>query len=66
MCGQLFQDGTNEIKLPGEVLPVHAGIKVFDGFSAHDDQTKMQRWFGTSKSTVDNLDGLAAITRRTL
>ncbi|MGH7873210.1 MAG: MBL fold metallo-hydrolase RNA specificity domain-containing protein, partial [Candidatus Binatia bacterium] len=47
--GRLLQDGAKEIKLLGEVIPVHAKIKVFDGFSAHADQGEILRWLATFK-----------------
>jgi metallo-beta-lactamase family protein len=47
--GRALQNGAKEIKLLGEVVPVRARIKVFDGFSAHADQGEILRWLGTFK-----------------
>lgn len=47
--GRSLQDGAKEIKLLGEVVPVRARIKVFDGFSAHADQAEILRWLATFK-----------------
>ena len=45
--GRLLQDGAQEIKLLGEVLPVRAKVEVLDGFSAHADQGEILRWLRT-------------------
>jgi metallo-beta-lactamase family protein len=45
--GRSLQDGAKEIKMLGEIIPVHAKLKVLDGFSAHADQGEILRWLGT-------------------
>ncbi len=45
--GRSLQDGAKEIKMLGELVPVHAKVKVLDGFSAHADQGEILRWLGT-------------------
>jgi metallo-beta-lactamase family protein len=51
--GRSLQDGAKEIKLLGEVVPVHAKVKVLDGFSAHADQGEILRWLGTFKKAPE-------------
>ncbi len=45
--GRSLQDGAKEVKMLGKLIPVHAKVKVLDGFSAHADQGEILRWLGT-------------------
>jgi metallo-beta-lactamase family protein len=42
--GQHLQQGVNEIKMFGQMIPVRAKIRTIDGFSAHADQSEILRW----------------------
>jgi metallo-beta-lactamase family protein len=47
--GRSLQDGAEEIKMLGQIVPVRAQIRVLDGFSAHADQMEILRWLKTFK-----------------
>ncbi|HWO43525.1 MAG TPA: MBL fold metallo-hydrolase [Candidatus Eisenbacteria bacterium] len=42
--GRALQEGTKEIKMFGQMVPVRATIKTIDGFSAHADRSEILRW----------------------
>lgn len=42
--GQQLQQGSREIKMFGQRVPVRAKITTIDGFSAHADQSEIFRW----------------------
>ena len=42
--GQHLQQGAQEVKMFGQMIPVRAKITTIDGFSAHADQSEILRW----------------------
>lgn len=42
--GRSLQQGTKEIRMFGQTVPVRARVKSIDGFSAHADQQEILRW----------------------
>ncbi len=48
--GRRLQDGEEEIKIHGQVIPVHARVETIGGLSAHADSGEILRWLGGFKS----------------
>ena len=42
--GRLLLDGAPTIKIHGQEVPVHAQVRMVDGFSAHADEEELLRW----------------------
>ena len=42
--GRSLQEGAREIKIHGQMVPVHAHVETVDGLSAHADQSEILRW----------------------
>lgn len=42
--GRIILDGAREVKLYGQMIPIHATIARIDGFSAHADQRHLLSW----------------------
>ncbi|QIL77905.1 MBL fold metallo-hydrolase [Hymenobacter sp. HDW8] len=47
--GRDLQDGAQQIKMFGEVVPVHCHVSELDGFSAHADRSELLRWLSNFK-----------------
>ena len=47
--GRSLQDGAKEIKIQGQLIPVHARVEMIDGLSAHGDQKDILRWLSGFK-----------------
>lgn len=44
--GRLLLDGATSLKIHGQQVPVRAGVRFVDGFSAHAGQDELLRWLG--------------------
>jgi metallo-beta-lactamase family protein len=44
--GAALRDGTKEVKIHGEFVPVRAEVASLDMFSAHADRDELLRWLG--------------------
>lgn len=44
--GRLLLEGAPSVKIHGEHVPVHAAVRLVDGFSAHADEAELLRWLG--------------------
>jgi len=49
-AGRALVDGAKEIKIHGEMYPVHAEIKTIETFSAHADYNEILEWIGYFES----------------
>jgi len=47
--GRLLQSGSNEIKIYGNMVPVHARIESIGSLSAHADSSEILRWLSSFK-----------------
>ena len=47
--GRSLADGAREIKIHGQMIPVHAHIEKIDSMSAHADSEEIMRWLGGFK-----------------
>ena len=45
--GRTMVQGAEEVKIHGEMIPVHAQIRQIDALSAHADRSELIRWAGT-------------------
>lgn len=45
--GRSLLEGAEELKLLGQLVPVRAGIRRIDGFSAHADRDEILRWLSS-------------------
>jgi metallo-beta-lactamase family protein len=45
--GRDLCDGAKQVKLLGEVVPVHARVQQIDSMSAHADANEIMRWLST-------------------
>jgi metallo-beta-lactamase family protein len=45
--GRQLVDGAHEVKIHGQVIPVHAQVTKIDSMSAHADRGEILRWLGT-------------------
>jgi metallo-beta-lactamase family protein len=45
--GRTLIQGATEVKMFGEMIPVHAQIRQIDALSAHADRSELVRWAGT-------------------
>jgi metallo-beta-lactamase family protein len=44
--GRNLVDGAREVKIHGQLVPVHARIEKIDSMSAHADSQEVMRWLG--------------------
>jgi metallo-beta-lactamase family protein len=42
--GHRLQSGEREVRIMGEMVPVHAEVATIGGYSAHGDRTELRRW----------------------
>ena len=42
--GRALQEGSKEVRIHGQSIPVHAKVVTLDGFSAHADRDEILRW----------------------
>lgn len=50
--GRKIQEGTKEVEIMGEIIPVLAKVKIIEGYSAHADQNALFRWLYSIKSSA--------------
>jgi metallo-beta-lactamase family protein len=53
--GRRLLDGEKEIKIFGEMVPVHARIERLDNLSAHADSREILRWLGEFKRAPETV-----------
>ncbi len=47
--GRSLQDGAKEIKIFGEIIPVHAHVQILENLSAHADYAELLQWLERSR-----------------
>jgi metallo-beta-lactamase family protein len=53
--GRRLVDGDQQVKIHGQMVPVHARIAKIDSMSAHADRSEILRWLGTLPSAPGRL-----------
>lgn len=53
--GRALQDGTQELKIHKEIIPVRARVEVLDNISVHGDYSEIIEWLSASKIQPKNV-----------